>query len=127
MQLGVPMTSTRDGVRPPIKKIAVCAIVLAGLASLAPATDAATLYVDKNDPSCSNFGPGSLAPPFCPIGIAAAQVVAGDTVVVRVAPASGDFHLKAGSPAIDSANSGVSRSHGWDVVYVLREQTGSRQ
>jgi parallel beta-helix repeat protein len=60
-----------------------------------------TLYVDRQNSSCSNGGSGTPAQPFCTISAAAAQATAGMTVLVstgtyseQVAPKSGT----AGSP-----------------------------
>lgn len=63
-------------------------LVLAGLAGwllvVAPAAGAvaSTLYVDKNNPNCSDSGPGTQTQPFCTISAGAAQAVAGQTVQV---------------------------------------------
>jgi parallel beta-helix repeat protein len=55
------------------------AVVLGGFASTA---NAATLYVNRSSPSCSNAGSGTGQQPFCGIGAAASRAVAGDTVEV---------------------------------------------
>ena len=46
-----------------------------------------TLYVDRNDPSCSDSGSGMAGQPFCSIGAAARQLVAGQ----RVQVAAGEY------------------------------------
>lgn len=43
----------------------------------------ATLHVDQNNAQCTNSGSGTEQQPFCTIGAAAAQVTAGDTVLVH--------------------------------------------
>jgi parallel beta-helix repeat protein len=44
---------------------------------------AATLYVDKANPSCTDSGTGTQTQPFCTIGAANLKAVAGDTVLVK--------------------------------------------
>ena len=44
---------------------------------------AAVLSVDQNNGACTDSGSGTQAQPFCTIGAAAAQAVAGDTVQVN--------------------------------------------
>lgn len=43
---------------------------------------AGTLYVDRNNPACSDFGSGTEQIPYCAINAAAQVATAGDTVVV---------------------------------------------
>jgi parallel beta-helix repeat protein len=68
------------------------------LASTASA-EAATLYVDRGNTSCSDSGSGSATQPFCTIGAAATRAGAGTTVVV----ASGTY-----AENVTAANSGTS-------------------
>ena len=68
-----------------IVKLTMCTVLLAGTGLLTRAAGAVTLYVDHNNPNCSDAGAGVLAQPFCSIGAGAAAAVAGDTVVVRPA------------------------------------------
>src|SRR5229473_3499150 len=42
----------------------------------------ATLYVDQSNPNWKDKGPGSASQPFCTIGAAASNAVAGQTVIV---------------------------------------------
>jgi parallel beta-helix repeat protein len=58
--------------------VLVFALVQSGLGAAANGT----LYVDRNNPSCSNTGTGSSVQPFCTISAAAAKVTAGQTVEV---------------------------------------------
>jgi hypothetical protein len=51
-------------------------------ASSASATSAATLYVDKSSPSCTDSGTGSPSAPFCTIQAAANVVGPGQTVLI---------------------------------------------
>ena len=54
------------------------------LTSISPALGGSptTLYVDGASPSCSDFGSGAQAAPFCTIGAAVAKVAPGQTVQV---------------------------------------------
>jgi parallel beta-helix repeat protein len=88
-------------------------VLVASLAVGAPAHAASTtLYVDKNNPNCSDTGPGSWSTPYCTIKAGASHAVAGTTVIVaagtygeRVAvPNSGS----AGSPIVFAAASGAT-------------------
>jgi parallel beta-helix repeat protein len=56
----------------------VVALVPSGLGSAA----SGVLYVDRENPRCSDAGTGSLTEPFCTIGAAAGKVRAGQTVQV---------------------------------------------
>lgn len=56
-------------------------------------------YVDKNNSTCSNTGPGSQTTPYCSIGAANLKAVAGDTVIV----ASGNYPER-----VSVANSGTA-------------------
>ena len=59
-------------------------VVVLTVASAPPAlgVGGTTLYVDGSNSGCSNSGQGTQIQPFCTIGAAAAQVVAGQTVQV---------------------------------------------
>jgi len=65
---------------------AAFAVVLLLAALIGPAAaraaTGATLYVDQQNPNCSNSGSGTATQPFCTIGAAAAVVSAGQTVQV---------------------------------------------
>ena len=78
---------------------AVGALVVAALP--VPVAAATTLYVDINNSSCSDSGPGSQAQPYCHIQAAAKVATAGTTVSV----ASGTY-----SEDVTPANSGASGS-----------------
>src|SRR5688572_2825363 len=57
--------------------------VLAAVLVIVPDAQAATsLYVDRNDPTCSDTGPGSAVRPFCTISRAAGIATPGQNVVV---------------------------------------------
>src|SRR6266542_984502 len=62
--------------------IAVATTALVGLNVRGAAAAAAVLYVDRNNPSCSDTGPGTSTQPFCTIKPAASQATAGQTVQV---------------------------------------------
>src|SRR6266704_2646780 len=62
--------------------IAVAATALVGLNVRAAAAAATVLYVDQNNPSCSDTGSGTSTQPFCTIKPAASQATAGQTVQV---------------------------------------------
>jgi parallel beta-helix repeat protein len=82
------------------------------LAAAAPAgAQAATLYVDKGNASCSDSGAGSAAQPLCSIGAAAARTTAGTIVEV----ASGSYFERvnvrsgaAGAPVVFKAAPGAT-------------------
>jgi len=61
---------------------AAVALAIALMTSGAGTAVAVTRYVDNGNAACSNVGPGSSTVPYCTIGAAAGQVVAGDTVQV---------------------------------------------
>src|SRR6266536_1736325 len=90
--------------------IAVATTALVGLNVRGAA--AAGLYVDRNNPSCSDTGPGTSTQPFCTIKPAASQSTAGQTVQV----ASGTYPELVtvsnsgapGSPIVFSAAPGAS-------------------
>jgi parallel beta-helix repeat protein len=73
---------------------------------------ASVLYVDRNNPSCSDSGSGTSSVPFCTIGKGASVAVAGQTVQV----ASGTYSElasvahsgSAGSPIVVTAAAGAS-------------------
>jgi parallel beta-helix repeat protein len=86
------------------------------------AASAATLYVDKGNPACSNTGPGSSTVPFCTIGTAAGKTLApGDTVLVN----AGDYREKvtikkvgnANAPIVFQANPGVTVGAGQTIGF----------
>lgn len=60
----------------------VAVALLAALAASVPARAATILYVDRSAAGCSDSGSGTADQPFCTIGAAAANVVAGQTVQV---------------------------------------------
>src|SRR6266511_571415 len=62
--------------------IAVATTALVGLNVRGAAAAAAVLYVDRNNPSCSDTGPGTPTQPFCTIKPAASPATAGQTVPV---------------------------------------------
>src|SRR6266702_3758353 len=62
--------------------IAVAATALVGLNVRVAAAAATVLYVDQNNPSCSDTGSGTSTQPFCTIKPAASQATAGQTVQV---------------------------------------------
>lgn len=68
------------------RSIRASTFVLAVVGSLllaAPASAASTLYVDRNNPNCSNTSAGTESIPFCSIGAAAkVATTAGTTVLV---------------------------------------------
>src|SRR6266498_4028085 len=79
--------------------IAVATTALVGLNVRGAAAAAAVLYVDQNNPSCSDTGTGTSTQPFCTIKPAASLASAGQTVEV----ASGTYPElvtvgKSGSP-----------------------------
>src|SRR6266511_1803469 len=92
--------------------IAVATTALVGLNVRGAAAAAAVLYVDRNNPSCSDTGPGTSTQPFCTIKPAASQAPAGQTVQV----ASGTYPELVtvsnsgapGSPIVFSAAPGAS-------------------
>src|SRR6266508_3305619 len=92
--------------------IAVATTALVGLNVRGAAAAAAVLYVDRNNPSCSDTGPGTSTQPFCTIKPAASQATAGQTVQV----ASGTYPELVtvsnsgapGSPIVFSAAPGAS-------------------
>jgi Right handed beta helix region len=57
-------------------------------------SNAAILYVDKDDPGCSNVGSGSSSKPFCSINKATLTAKAGDTIRVREATTAYDESIK---------------------------------
>lgn len=64
-----------------------------------PAAAGTILYVDENNPSCTNGGQGTQAQPFCTIVAANPRAFAGDTVRVSTGTYSGPISLQnAGSP-----------------------------
>jgi parallel beta-helix repeat protein len=90
-------------------------IAAMALSSVGPQTaDAAAsvLYVDKNNPSCSDSGSGTSSVPYCTIGKGASVAVAGQTVQV----ASGTYSElvtvahsgSAGSPIVVTPAAGAS-------------------
>jgi parallel beta-helix repeat protein len=68
----------------PVFVFTVCATLGLWLigAGQARAADA-TLYVDRADPACSDDGSGTQSQPFCAIGAAATEAVAGQTVLIE--------------------------------------------
>src|SRR2546421_241699 len=71
--------------RPRSAALGLCAVAVAlVLTSISPALGGSptTLYVDGASPSCSDFGSGAQAAPFCTIGAAVAKVAPGQTVQV---------------------------------------------
>jgi parallel beta-helix repeat protein len=92
--------------------IAVATTALVGLNVRGAAAATAVLYVDRNNPSCSDTGPGTSTQPFCTIKPAASQATAGQTVQV----ASGTYPELVtvsnsgapGSPIVFSAAPGAS-------------------
>src|SRR6266511_2025678 len=92
--------------------IAVATTALVGRNVRGAAASAAVLYVDRNNPSCSDTGPGTSTQPFCTIKPAASQATAGQTVQV----ASGTYPELVtvsnsgapGSPIVFSAAPGAS-------------------
>jgi parallel beta-helix repeat protein len=65
------------------RTVGVVLVLIAAMAVAAPAhASGTTLYVDQNNPVCSNTGPGSWDVPFCTIQAGASHAVAGTTVLV---------------------------------------------
>src|SRR4029450_7387402 len=63
--------------------LAVAAFVGGVLVMAAPAHAVpSTLYVDRNNPGCSNVGPGTVTQPLCTIAAGATRAIAGTTVIV---------------------------------------------
>jgi parallel beta-helix repeat protein len=63
--------------------LAVAAFVGGVLVMAAPAHAVpSTLYVDRNNPGCSNVGPGTVTQPLCTIAAAGTRAIAGTTVIV---------------------------------------------
>jgi len=98
-------------------RVHLLTVVLAVMALLvlypqSASADSTVLYVDKNDPSCSDTGPGTSSQPFCTIGKGASVALAGQTVQV----ASGTYSElvtvghsgAAGSPIVLTAAPGAS-------------------
>lgn len=86
---------------------------------------AALLYVDGSDASCDNSGAGSQAIPFCTIGAAAGQVLAGDTVSVKPGTYSEEVVItqsgSSSAPIAFVADPGVTVSgqhNGFDIAGV---------
>src|SRR6266508_3344817 len=92
--------------------IAVATASLKDLNVRGAAAAAAVLYVDRNNPTCSDTVPGTATQPFCTIRPAASQATAGQTVQV----ASGTYPELVtvsnsgapGSPIVFSAAPGAS-------------------
>ena len=92
--------------------IAVAATALVALNVRAASAAATVLYVDRNNPSCSDAGSGTSAQPFCTIKPAASLATAGQTVQV----ASGTYPElvtvsnsgSPGSPIVFTAAPGAS-------------------
>jgi parallel beta-helix repeat protein len=94
-------------------------LLLGGLPALAAA---ATLHVDQNNAQCTDAGAGTQQEPFCTISAAAAQVGAGDTVVVRPGTYDEEVVVAASgtesAPIVFAADTGVTvtgQSHGFDL------------
>src|SRR6266508_2927851 len=94
-----------DDLRLPRSAIAVATTALVCLNVRGAAAAAAVLYVDRNNPSCSDTGPGTSTQPFCTIKPAASQATAGQTVQV----ASGTY-----PELVTVSNSGA---HGSPIVF----------
>ena len=85
-------------------------------------TYSALLFVDGNNPNCSNLGSGSQSVPFCSIDAAADEVEAGDTVSVKPGTYNEEVYIRtSGSPSSPIsfiADSGVTVSgqyNGFDL------------
>jgi parallel beta-helix repeat protein len=65
------------------KLVALVLLAASGTVLRASLGNAATLYVDKANSSCTDSGTGTQPQPFCTIGAANSKAVAGDTVVVK--------------------------------------------
>src|SRR4051794_11858842 len=61
---------------------ALLGALLVGFGATAASASATTIYVAKNDPNCTNTGPGTATLPLCSISAAASRVTAGQTVQV---------------------------------------------
>jgi len=69
--------------KPRLPLSAFLGIVVATFLAAAPAEAAVTWWVDQNNPSCSDLGPGTSAAPFCTIKPGGTQALPGDTVLVQ--------------------------------------------
>ena len=79
--------------------VASLALITMFLIPAGPASAAGNLYVDQNNPSCTNTGTGTASRPYCTISKAASVATAGQTVVVS----SGTYNEQ-----VIPANSGTS-------------------
>jgi parallel beta-helix repeat protein len=92
--------------------VVIAATGLAAVWAQPAGAAASVLYVDKNNPSCTDSGSGTSSAPFCTIGKGASVAVAGQTVQV----ASGTYSElvtvghsgSAGSPIVLTAAPGAS-------------------
>ena len=101
--------------RPLRARLLIVALAAAALVAFnvrgARAADPTVLYVDQNNPNCSDTGPGTSTQPFCSIKPAATLATGGQTVQVAsgtyaemVTPNSGS----PGSPVVFTAAPGAS-------------------
>jgi parallel beta-helix repeat protein len=80
--MGGKMTSLLRPTAPTRMLLGMVAVVVALVPSGLGSAASGVLYVDRENPSCSDAGTGLLTEPFCTIGAAAGKVQAGQTVQV---------------------------------------------
>jgi parallel beta-helix repeat protein len=94
----------------PMMMTAVLSAAIAG-----PAFGAVTWYVDVNNPSCSNAGPGTSVTPFCSISAGASHALAGDTVSVN----PGTYREQVTVPASGASGAPITYAAASSGVVVL--------
>jgi len=114
-------------------QVRVLMVAIAAAALLAidarPAAAATVLYVDKNNPSCSDTGSGTSTQPYCSIAPAAKVATTGQTVQV----ASGTYNELvsvgksggAGAPVVYTAAPGATVTVGSGVANGFKVSTKS--
>jgi parallel beta-helix repeat protein len=86
------------------RTVGVVVVLFVSMAVAAPAhASGTTLYVDQNNPVCSDTGPGSSDVPFCTIQAGASHAVAGTTVQV----ATGTYQERVTVPSSGSATAPI--------------------
>jgi parallel beta-helix repeat protein len=102
---GNPMTGqVRTLVQWTTRTLGVVVVLVVWMAMAAPAhASGTTLYVDQNNPNCSNTGAGTQSSPFCTIQAGASHAVAGTTVQV----ATGTYREKVTVPNSGSASAPI--------------------
>jgi parallel beta-helix repeat protein len=94
----------RTLVRWTARTVGVVLVLVVSMAVAAPAhASGTTLYVDQNNPACSDTGPGSWDVPFCTIQAGASHAVAGATVQV----AAGTYRERVAVPNSGSATTPI--------------------